>query len=59
MKYTRSNVWRVFRGVAQLVARDVWEQITAVPQSPRKVEFPLLFSFFLPFSGEMTVRKES
>jgi len=37
----------------------VWEQITAVPQIPGKVVFSLIFSFFLPFSGELNVGKES
>ena len=43
------------RGVAQLGACDIWEQITAVPQSPRKVEFSLIFSFFLGQSQNLKI----
>ena len=48
-----------FSGCCLMVRRLVWEQITAVPQIPGKVVFSLIFSFFLPFSSELNVEKES
>ena len=48
-----------YRGMAQLVERVLWEQITAVPQTPGKVQFSRLFSHILTFSGVSNVKNES